>query len=223
MKIVLFLLVVLFAPLAQADCPQFYPLGKPVLVPNSVDLCNSFYAVKYDTARNEPIISVEKFRAGNHPERLNDFHPDLRLDVATRAEKSDYLHTGFDQGHLTPAGDSINAEEMHDTFLLSNMTPQEPTLNRAAWRILEIEVRKDSPDYVVTGAIYSPMPDTRLTPHSIGSHHVPVPVGYYKLTWKGCVISAWYAANKPHAQVDISTVDDIESLSDLKFPRCEVK
>lgn len=215
MKILLFIFVTIFAQIAQADCPKFYPLGKQISVPNSVELCNSFYAVKYDTVLNEPIISVEKFRVGNHPERSNDFHPDLRIDIANRAEKYDYSHSGYDQGHMTPAADATNDEEMHDTFLLSNMTPQEPTLNRQSWRVLEIEVRKENPDYVITGAIYS-------SHDSIGTHHVPIPSGYYKLTWKNCIISAWYADNKPHAQVVISTIEEVEKLSNLKFPRCEI-
>lgn len=216
MKIALALIFALFAQFAYADCPQFYPLGQVVAVPDSVELCNSFYAVKYDTARHEPIISVEKFRSGNHPERLNDFHPDLRLDTATRAEKADYLHSGFDQGHMTPAADSTSAEEMHDTFLLSNMTPQEPTLNRRSWRMLEIHVRQISPDYVVTGAIYQEYPAF------IGAHRVPVPIGYYKMIWKDGVTTAWHADNIPNADVRPSTVDEIEQLTGLKFPRYEV-
>jgi endonuclease G len=206
----------LFAGLANATCPQFYPLGVAIDVPDAVELCNSFYAVRYDLAHNEPIISVEKFRAGHHPERLNDFHPDLRLDVATRAEKSDYLHSGYDQGHMTPAADATTAQEMHDTFLLSNMTPQQPTLNRLAWKMLEIKVRMLEPDYVVTGAFYAALPEL------IGKHHVPVPYGYYKLAYKDGVIAAWVAENSPHTQITETTVEAVEVTSGLKFPRYEV-
>lgn len=213
MKILLFVLA-LSAQLAFADCPQLYPLGKTIVVANDIELCNSFYAVQYNPITLEPSISVEKFRAG-HADRSNDFHPDLRLDAATRAERSDYAHSGFDQGHLTPAADATTDEEMHDTFLLSNMTPQEPTLNRESWRMLEIHVRQLNPDYVLTGAIYPAMPAL------IGLHHVPVPSGYYKLTYKDGIIAAWYADNKPHAQVRISTPEEMESESGLLFPRYE--
>jgi endonuclease G len=213
----LFVVFALWAQVAFGACPQFYPLGVPVVVPDAVELCNSFYAVQYDTKHNEPIISVEKFRAGQHPERLNDFHPDLRLDVATRAEKSDYLHSGYDQGHMTPAADATNAQEMHDTFLLSNMTPQQPTLNRLAWKMLEIKVRILAPDYVVTGAFYSE------TPEFIGAHHVPIPYGYYKLIYKDGAITAYVAENSPHAPVTETTIDQVEATAGLKFPRYEVK
>jgi endonuclease G len=213
MKRLLPLVLLLWAHAVFAACPQFYPLGVHVVVPDAVELCNSFYAVQYDTKRNEPIISVEKFRSGQHATRLNDFHPDLRLDVATRAEKSDYLHSGYDQGHLTPAADAITQAEENDTFLLSNMTPQQPTLNRLAWKMLEMKVRQIQPDYVVTGALYSDAPEV------IGTHHLPVPYGYYKIVYQDGVIAAWVAENSPHAPVTETTLDAVEAAAGLKFPR----
>ena len=82
--------------------------------------------------------------------------------------------------------------------------------------MLEIHVRQISPDYVVTGAIYS------IEPAFIGTHHVPVPLGYYKIIWKDGSITAWYADNVPKADAKPSTIDAIERLSGLKFPRYEV-
>ena len=209
LKTILLFLFAIGAAHAQSQCPQFYP--HEIDVPNSVELCNTFYAVKYDTARNEPILSAEKFRAGGSVDRSNNFHPDPRLDKSTRAEVSDYLHSGYDQGHLTPAADATTIEEMRDTFLLSNMTPQQPTLNRQAWRLLEIQVRKLNPDYVVTGAIYSD------TPQTIGEHKVPVPVGYYKIIWKGGKAQAWGANNYESAPVTETDIKQIEVETGLKF------
>lgn len=79
--------------------------------------------------------------------------------------------------------------------------------------MLEIHVRQLEPDYVLTGAVYPVIPST------IGSHHVPVPSGYYKIIWKGGVISAWHADNAPKAQVSGISIESIESMSGLKFPR----
>ncbi|CAB4132083.1 NUC1 DNA/RNA endonuclease G, NUC1 [uncultured Caudovirales phage] len=196
-----------------SECEGFYPLSKPVSVANGVELCNSFYVVQYDEKLNGAIFSAEKFRAGTHPERLNDFHPDYRL--SNPATHRDYLHSGFDQGHMTPAADATNETEMHDSFLLSNMSPQEPTLNREAWRILEEHVRTLDPDYILTGNIYGNVPKR------IGAHQVPVPDSYYKLAWKDCQIHAWYAENKPHATVEETTIEIVEVNSGLTFPRCE--
>jgi endonuclease G len=201
----------LFASVAQAACPQFFPHNHSIEVSHGIELCNSFYAVEYDTRLNAPILSAEKYEPGDHPERTNDFHPDLRLDAATRAENSDYAHSGYDKGHLTPAADAPTPTDMHDTFLLSNMTPQEPTLNRKAWRMLEIHVRMLSPDYVITGAIYPKHPE------AIGTHAVPIPTRYYKIAWKNGKTYAWEAQNKNDAQVIESNIETIEHEAGLHF------
>lgn len=198
---------------AQADCPQFYPKGQVITVPNEVELCNSFYAVAFDKELNGAIISVEKFQPGDHPARTNDFHPDPRLDAKTRAEKSDYLHSGFDQGHLTPAADAVTEAEEHDTFLLSNMTPQEPTVNRISWKQLEEMVRKFAPEYVVTGAIYSD------NPKRIGKNKIPVPSWYYKIIYRNGLHMSWIAENVPNGKYSAAMIEDIEKGSGLKFPR----
>ena len=208
----LFAILLFIAFNALADCPQFYHSGTPVHIPHGIELCNSFYVVEFDTELNAPILSAEAFRPQTvHVERSNDFHPDLRLRVSTRAERADYAHSGYDQGHLTPAADATTDEEMHDTFLLSNMTPQIPTLNRQSWRLLEIKVRQLAPDYVLTGAVYS-------SDHaSIGAHAVPVPVGYYKIIWMHGIATAWYADNLDHAQTHEIAIGDLEKLTGLAF------
>ena len=208
---IVFALVLLFAAdLAHADCPQFYPLGQHIEVANSVELCNSFYAIEYDTVNNRPVISVEKFRSGKVV-RGNDFHPDTRIENS--ADNADYLHSGYDKGHMTPAADATTDEEMHDSFLMSNMTPQQPTLNRQSWKNMEMKVRASEPDYIVTGNIYSENPET------IGRHHVPIPMGYYKLVYAHGSVTGYCANNAPHAPVTECSIDSVESLSGLKFPK----
>ena len=54
---------------------------------------------------------------------------------------------------------------MRETFRLTNMTPQAPTLNREAWRELEYSTRglamRDKHEIkVLTGAVYSASPAT---------------------------------------------------------------
>ena len=204
------LIIISGSVFADSACPAFYPDGKQISVPHSRELCNSFYVVEFDTTLNAPILSAERFRtATDRIERSNDFHLDTRLNASTRAERSDYAHSGFDQGHLTPAGDATTPEEMHDSFLLSNMTPQSSSLNRQSWRLMEIEVRKLHPTYIVTGAIYSDHPST------IGQHHVPVPSGYWKIAITGNVVRAWYADNVDHAPTVETTVQNIETKSGL--------
>ena len=54
------------------------------------------------------------------------------------ARHSDYTNTGFDRGHLCPSDDrDSTADENKTTFILSNIVPQAPTLNRQSWKNLE--------------------------------------------------------------------------------------
>ncbi|MCW3084938.1 MAG: non-specific endonuclease [Bacteroidetes bacterium] len=93
----------------------------------------------------------------NGEERTNNFREDL--DVKTRsAIPDDYKKSGYDRGHLCPAGDMGWSEQtMSESFLMSNMSPQVPGFNRGIWKNLEGDVRQwaiDNKDiYVVTAGV----------------------------------------------------------------------
>ena len=69
----------------------------------------------------------------------------------------DYTHSGFDRGHLKPAADSKSSSEcMAASFLMTNVAPQTPQLNRGSWKQLEEATRDWAHElgevYVVCGA-----------------------------------------------------------------------
>jgi endonuclease G len=127
--------------------------------------------VVYILTRNE----VEKGRIA----RTDNFRIDKSIATGSAA-LSDYRGSGYDRGHLAPAGDmKWDYEAMSQSFLLSNMSPQEPSFNRGIWKQLEEQVRtwakeKDS-IYVVTGPVLS------TVDHSIGENQVGVPGYYFKV------------------------------------------
>lgn len=112
-------------------------------------------------------------------ERTDNFREDTSIRSGS-AVLSDYRGSGFDRGHLAPAGDmKWSAKAMSESFLLSNMSPQNPSFNRGIWRKLEQQVRdwaveKDS-IYVVTGPVLS------TVKNSIGESPVGVPGYYFKV------------------------------------------
>lgn len=56
---------------------------------------------------------------------------------------SEYVRSGYDRGHLAPSGDFAWDQSVNDkTFVMSNMVPQSPNLNRDSWRRLEDQVRR---------------------------------------------------------------------------------
>lgn len=55
-----------------------------------------------------------------------------------RACHSDYNRSGFDRGHMVPAADrSATISAMRSTFIMTNVCPQVPSLNRGSWKRLE--------------------------------------------------------------------------------------
>lgn len=89
--------------------------------------------------------------------RSNDFRPDEMLPVALQVTPNDYRGSGYDRGHQCPSGDrTSNSDANSSTFLMSNMLPQAPDLNRQVWRKFEEYLRSQLKDgtneiYVVCG------------------------------------------------------------------------
>lgn len=97
------------------------------------------------------------------------------------ASPDDYRHTGYDRGHMAPAGDmKWSPEAMNDCFSMANMCPQVKSLNSGAWNTLEQKCRNraiaDSVVYIVAG----PIPGEEPLAH-IGDTGVDVPRRYFKV------------------------------------------
>eukprot|EP00752_Nemacystus_decipiens_P015583 g13906.t1 len=70
------------------------------------------------------------------------FKPDKRIQPLFRSNLDDYAGSGYDRGHLAPAGDHKTTQgNLTQTFLLSNMAPQIPSFNRGYWGDFEEFVR----------------------------------------------------------------------------------
>lgn len=112
-------------------------------------------------------------------ERTDHFRPDTSL-LSGSADLEDYRRSGYDRGHMAPAGDmrwSLTA--MEESFLLSNMSPQQPGFNRGIWRRMETQIRewaveKDS-IYVITGPLLDSVRGV------IGKNEVGIPAFYFKV------------------------------------------
>ena len=57
--------------------------------------------------------------------RAENFQEDPTIHQFFRSRLDDYKRSGFDRGHLAPAGNHRSSQQaMDDTFWLSNMSPQ---------------------------------------------------------------------------------------------------
>lgn len=154
--------------------------------------------------------------------RENAFYNDP--DVAGCAETYDYSYSGYDRGHMTPAGDmKWSREAMHGTFSLANICPQAHSLNSGSWKKLEekcrIWAKADSAIIIVCGPIL-----TDNIREYIGDTRVAVPKRFFK------VILAPYAnpargigfimPNDKVAggmQAAAVSIDDVEKATGLDF------
>ena len=96
------------------------------------------------------------------------------------ADWRNYKNSGYDKGHLCPAGDmefAFNA--YNDTFFTSNISPQLHDFNGGVWNRLEQKVRywatKYDGIYVVTGGVL------KSSLKTIGKEKVSVPEYFYKV------------------------------------------
>lgn len=213
MKKLLILLAMMFAsPAYASECDQFFPNGKELVVPNTVVLCSSFFATVYDDVNNATVFSTEivQARLVKTP-RTDDFRADKRIsDSPTPA---DYTNSGYDRGHMVPAANSDEPKEMSDTFLMTNMTPQLPSVNRVAWKNLEERVRSLPFKWVITGAYYGPAIKCGVATKCIGKNKVPVPDMLYKVVFfESGNIGVYIVDNLvPKSQISTMSVEELEA------------
>ncbi|KAB7732708.1 DNA/RNA non-specific endonuclease [Rudanella paleaurantiibacter] len=125
-----------------------------------------------------PLLAFET--TGDADRDYERFQPDPLVESGT-AYPTDYTRSGYDRGHLAPAGDFKFSQRLtRESFYMSNISPQAPQFNRGIWKELEDQVRtwarRDRGVYVVTGPVLKPGLET------IGKKvEVAVPEQFYKV------------------------------------------
>lgn len=181
---------------ADDNCPFGMPkLREDLAIPTKF-VFRDGYVLEHSSVDRIPIWVSEHLTSAEIAgslERSNRFRPDPLLPADARSELSDYRGSGFDRGHMAPAGNQNSDERLKDeTFFLSNMSPQEGDLNRLAWAELEHQIREWAAShgeaYVITGGFfYDPLEDNPTTAdgvinyQTIGENAVAVPTHFFKI------------------------------------------
>ena len=144
------------------------------------------YALGYSDKFKQPLwvcynLTADELEDKNIS-RNDDFRSDWRL-WGKSAQLEDYQKSNYDRGHLAPAADMAWSDKaMSQSFFLSNMSPQNPSLNRGTWRKLESNIRKYAKKFkkihVITGPVFY---NTNIK--YIGKSRVAVPDAYYKIVY----------------------------------------
>jgi endonuclease G len=138
-------------------------LTNPKLADRAVPLCFEAFAVLHSGVSRTPLYAAERLTrrsvsAARRVERADTFHDEDRLPEDDRASLADYLRSGYDRGHLAPAGDMPSAVAQAESFSLANIVPQNRAVNRGLWAAIEESVRRLASErgeiFVVTGPIF---------------------------------------------------------------------
>ena len=112
----------------------------------------------------------------------NEYREDLSIDAEYRSTLADYASSGYDRGHMCPGGDcNWNDDGRDETFLLSNMCPQNPNLNRGDWKEIEIACRKWAKTYGCIYIVCGPIFFKSQEHERIGPNRIPVPKAFFKV------------------------------------------
>ncbi len=231
--------LLLAATLASAapspDCDRHFAgaarpeLTSEKLAPKTRLLCFGGFAVLHSGISRTPLWSAEYLTAPRLGQarmvtRKNTYHAEERLPRRERAELQDYVRSGFDRGHMTPAGDMTTDQEQYDSFSLANIIPQHPRNNQVLWEGIEYSTRELAFErgalYVITGPIFEGETLQRL------NDVVLVPTHVFKAIYDPAreEAGAYIAVNGPGQKYITVSIGELEARIGIRlFPRMDAR
>lgn len=169
------------------------------VINNSVFTSCYDYGLKGTRAVAYTIDGVKLNNAQVYIAKRPAFYPDYSLPVKYRSYPEDYTHSGYDKGHMANHADfDYSANLVYQTYALSNVVPQNPTLNRQTWLEAERYERSMAKQFgsvnVINLVLYSEQPQR------IGKHKIAVPNYFYKIIYnndRGFAKCFGYQNNEP--------------------------
>lgn len=159
---------------------------------------------------------------GNVQRPQNAFHADENVPEP-RVDWFDYKGSGYDRGHMCPAGDNKwSKDAMYETFLMTNMCPQNRSLNAGDWNEMEMKCREWAKDFGDVYIVCGPVPYKKPW-ETIGEKNICVPRAFFKVvlctTGKPKAIGFIYkniAQNNPKKSY-VNSVRQVERITGIDF------
>ncbi|WOI22775.1 DNA/RNA non-specific endonuclease [Nonlabens ulvanivorans] len=210
------------------DADGFKPLSRKDFLPSSNNqvIHHSTYSLSYSEKHEQAEWTAHVLRESDITN--NNFkRPYFEIDNSVKtgaAHWRNYKKSGYDRGHLVPAGDRTGSKKVYEeTFLTSNISPQEHEFNAGIWNRLEQKTRyyakRYDELYVVTGPIFKGNMD------EIGTENVTVPSAFYKIIYRQdkngnekilAFLMPHKASSKPIYDY-VTSVDEIEKQTGIDF------
>ena len=189
-------------------------------------LRRSNYTVSYNRNWNMPnwvAWELNKSETKGKNGRSNEFSIDPDLPKAYQVESYDYAGSGYDRGHMCPAGDNqFDAQAMNESFYMSNICPQNHELNKGKWNDLEIACRKWANRYDQVFIVCGPMVDKRKAKTIGKDHEILVPEKFFKVilitsTQPARAIGYIFENTTSERPYKTYSVDEIEQITGIDF------
>jgi len=189
-------------------------------------LRRSNYTVSYNRNWNIPnwvAWELNKSETKGNFERNEEFTIDPDLPKAYQVEPYDYSGSGYDRGHLCPAGDNrFNAKAMDESFYMSNICPQDHELNKGKWNDLEIACRRWANRHGQVFIVCGPMIDKRKGKTIGKDHEIIVPEKFFKVilitsTKPARAIGYIFENNASERPYKTYSIDQIEKITGIDF------
>ncbi|QZK91745.1 DNA/RNA non-specific endonuclease [Flavobacterium sp. CHNK8] len=196
----------------------------PISTTNTI-VKHNYYSLSYNENYEQAewvAYELKKDYIKNNNFKRPYFIEDAKV-ITGSADWRNYKNSNYDKGHLCPAGDmEFSMSAYNDTFLTSNIAPQDKKFNNGIWNRLEQKVRywavKDNGVYVVTGGVLNNSLKT------IGKEKVAVPQYFYKIlmnrSGNRVKMIGFLMPNEPSDEPlykFVVSVDAIEKLTGINF------
>lgn len=155
--------------------------------------------------------------------RRSNFQPVL-IDGKLTMTNYYYSNSGYDRGHLVPAGDFAWDQHLKDeTFFHFNILHQNATLNRGIWALMESQIRdkvirENSKAFIYTGAYFD---EGKID--EVGNMKADIAEAFYKIIFIPAInkIYAWFIPNGLSYYESLEnyqvSVDQLEYLIEIDF------
>ena len=217
--------------------PTMYEMPAPLKDRPEMILKRKGYTTSYNSKTKTPnwvAWHLTKAHTYGSNQRSEEVFSEDEAVNAPRATDNDYYNARYDRGHMCPAGDNKwDKEAMQQSFLFTNICPQNHGLNKYEWNDLEILCRDWAREYgavdIVCGPLYSSAADrfrvgaNAETPKTIGRNKVWVPEAFFKviLCRKGNPKAIGFIYRnegvKQSMEKAVRSVDEIEQLTGIDF------
>ena len=185
------------------------------------------FLTAYDEIRGNPawvayrVFAVPDYTTTSRPSRfLTDENTENRIS------HDDYTHSGYDRGHMAPNFAIVTRfgqDAQKETFLMTNIIPQRPTLNRNWWASAERRIARDYSErfdqvWVLIGPVYEETGNWIGDRVKIPSHNFMIIMAEEKGTLNvlAFIVPQDVASGESH-QKYLTSVTEIEEKTGLNF------